>query len=144
VTRRRPTHHRRQPPLRVPAPEARSVLVVDDEPAVLRLVQRTLEAAGYRVIRTDNGHDALSILGHFRVDLLLTDLVMPGLHGGQVAAQVEQLRDPPRVLLMSAHDLTALRDHGRWPMVTKPFIRSDLLKAVAAALAEHRAHLLER
>jgi CheY-like chemotaxis protein len=71
VTRPRHTHLRRQASFPVPEPEAKTVLVVDDEPAVLLLVQRTLEAANYCVISAGNGHDALRIPESFRVDLVL-------------------------------------------------------------------------
>jgi len=85
-----------------------TVLVVDDEPDVLRLFGRMLTEAGrgYRVVRASDGRQALEILRHERVDLVLLDLVMPEMDGFQLLALKAQdpaLSDIP-VILISARD----------------------------------------
>ena len=115
-------------------PSGYTILVVDDDLGVLRVVVRMLEAAGYNVLATESGHDALAVLEHLRVDLLLIDLVMPGISGEEVATSAQRLPDPPRILVMSSHHDAEPRDHIGWPVLTKPFNRIALLAGISAVL----------
>ncbi len=118
-----------------------TVLLAEDEPAVRELTRRTLTTAGYVVVSASNGADALSLLDEHpgTIDLLLTDLVMPGLSGKQLAERVCARRPSVRVVYMSgyvdreiAEDVP--RDDG-WALLPKPFTREDLLRAVRDALS---------
>ena len=86
----------------------KSVLLVDDEPEVLQLFARMLSSApgGYRVLRAENGQRALSLLRQRRPDVMLLDLIMPGMDGFQVLQEKSQdprIRDIP-VVIVSATD----------------------------------------
>src|SRR6185295_12712528 len=105
----------------MPAPTPRTVLVVDDEPNVRLVVKRMLEDQGFSVIVAENGHDAVLVLEHFRFDLLLTDLVMPGLDGEALAIMAQRLPQPPHIILMSSYHDAAPRPDLRWPVLVKPF-----------------------
>lgn len=117
-----------------------TLLVVDDEPEVLRLEVRELEAAGYEVLAARNALEALHILDAHGggIDLLVTDVVMPGMSGIELAAAL-RARDPGvGVLFMSGHlddDTTArasLPDHAT--LLVKPFGPDELSQMVRASL----------
>jgi CheY-like chemotaxis protein len=87
-----------------------TVLLVDDEPEVLRLFARMLAAApeNYRIVQTTNGQRALNLLRERRPDVVLLDLVMPGMDGFQVLeakAQDPEIQDVP-VVVISSQDPT--------------------------------------
>ena len=117
-----------------------SVLVVEDDVAVRRLVQRTLERVGYRVIVAKDVTHAIDLAAKEPIDLLLTDVVMPTRSGPDLAADLRQ-RDPGlRVLLMSGHcdEIVALITDGA-PVLQKPFEPSGLCESVRAALDRRAA-----
>jgi two-component system cell cycle sensor histidine kinase/response regulator CckA len=116
-----------------------TVLLVDDQAAVRDLVARQLQAGGYRVIPAASGRDALAILTQHAatIDLLLTDIMMPGMIGPQLVAVV-QLRWPAvRALYLSggAEDwaVELMRDTGA-ECLKKPFTEGELRTALAAVL----------
>jgi PAS domain S-box-containing protein len=117
-----------------------TVLVVEDHASVRRLLHRILEGAGYRVLETSNGSEALDLAdGHAgRIDLLLTDLNMPGMDGLELAEQLSASRPNLRVLVLSG-DCTCLEQQiqARVPggrCMQKPFKREALLSEVRAAV----------
>ncbi len=85
---------------------AETILVVEDEAAVRRLITRTLEASGYRVIEAPSAEEALQLFPQHAgaVDLLLTDLVMPGLGGQQLADRLAAAKPALKVLYISGYD----------------------------------------
>jgi PAS domain S-box-containing protein len=91
-------------PAMVPG-HAGSVLVVDDEAAIRDVAHRVLTSAGYRVLTAANGQEALDLLENPEtpVDVLLTDVVMPGMTGGAFAARIKAVRPGIRVLFMSGY-----------------------------------------
>ncbi len=113
------------------------VLAVDDEAPILALTKRILEHAGHEVIEATGGEAALRMLGETEIDLLITDLVMPGLDGLELIRLVRQRlphlpiiavsggeRMGPGTLLGPAGHLGANRT------LAKPFSRQDLMTAV--------------
>jgi two-component system KDP operon response regulator KdpE len=114
---------------------AQTVLVVDDDPQVLKLVRMNLAARGYRVREAANGHEALSILRHETFDLVILDLVMPGTGGIDVCMQIREQSDVP-IIVLSAHDQEELKvealDAGADDYVTKPFSHNELLARMRA------------
>jgi len=106
------------------------VLVVDDEPAVIQMIGCVLEIRGYEVIGARNGHEALRCIEKNRPDLIITDLVMPGMNGLDLCRLLK--KDPrwvgiPVVVITSATKDSDLAD-GFWKLgtaaddfVTKPF-----------------------
>jgi PAS domain S-box-containing protein len=126
--------------------QASTVLVVDDEGAIRDVVHRVLSRAGYRVMTAAGRQEALDLLRNpgVPVDLLLTDVVMPGMTGQEFATQVQAVCPGIRVLFMSGYEQPGLMADG-WPapgtqILDKPFSRAGLLASVNQLLtAEHRA-----
>jgi PAS domain S-box-containing protein len=123
-----------------PAPVARTVLLVDDEPSVRAITRRLLERAGYRVLEAADGHEALSIAARpdVRVDLLLTDMVMPGLTGQQVVVRFRAARPGVPIVAITGYagespQVVAAGEAGLSGLVTKPFSADALIRAVATA-----------
>jgi PAS domain S-box-containing protein len=119
------------------APSTARVLVVEDQEPVRRQACRILAAHGYEVTEAPGGEEALA--GWERVDVLVTDVVMPGMTGQQLA-QVAVERNPDlRVVYMSGHTEDVLVRNGararNLAFVQKPFTRATLLRAVEDALA---------
>jgi len=133
---RRPAAHAPRPPSSHLLP---TVLLVDDQAAVRDLVERQLQAGGYRVIPAASGRDALAILTQnaATIDLLVTDIMMPGMIGPQLVAVV-QLRWPAvRALYLSggAEDwaVELMRGTGA-ACLRKPFTAGELRTALASVL----------
>jgi two-component system cell cycle sensor histidine kinase/response regulator CckA len=133
-----------------PEPMARgteTVLLVEDEDAVRTLARLALEAAGYRVLEARHGGEALSIAeGHDgKIDLMLTDTVMPGMGGPELAGRMASLRPETRALFMSGYADDAVFRHGilesKARFLQKPFTAGVLTRKVrevldSAALSE--------
>ncbi len=116
-----------------------TVMLVEDEDSVRNLLERVLTAAGYKVLTYASGDDALAAMavGGAAVDLLITDMVMPGKQGDEVAAAMRE-RDPAlRVLLISGHSQSSLLQ-GPLPFgfhfLAKPFVPHVLLRQVRSIL----------
>jgi DNA-binding NtrC family response regulator len=131
-------------PLTPPAGEQRpaaanaTILVAEDEPGVLQLAVETLQRRGYRVLPAPNGEDALKLAAGFdgTIHLLVTDVVMPGMKGPELADRMRALRPGIRVLMMSGYatDVVTPGDLKEAPLLQKPFSPGALTKAVAAIL----------
>jgi PAS domain S-box-containing protein len=112
-----------------------TVLVVEDEPALRDLACRILDSAGYRVLSAESGSAALELAAaNPGIDLLLTDVIMPGILGKEVAERLLD-RDPKlRVLFMSGYAQPILASHGTLDpgvmLIEKPFGKKELLAAV--------------
>jgi two-component system cell cycle sensor histidine kinase/response regulator CckA len=117
------------------------IVVVEDEPGVRSLVERILERAGHRVLAFADGSAAADTLADpsVLVGLLVTDLVMPGPSGIEVARRARRDRPGLPVLLMSGYAADALRAEGiaeeTIDLLAKPFSAADLLERVDAQLA---------
>ena len=117
-----------------------TILVVEDEDLVLDVASRILTRHGYHVIAARGGAEALELIGAHRgtIHLLLTDVVMPGLTGKQVAEHVTELLPRIRVLYMSGYPESVITSQGVVQrgihLVSKPFVASDLLDHVRATL----------
>jgi PAS domain S-box-containing protein len=117
-----------------------TILLAEDEDAVRRLVRRILEMKGYTVLDARHGNDALAVSAHYpaRIDLLLTDVIMPELGGRELVERMRQDRPGIRVLYMSGYTNSEIDRRGLLQPDTvflhKPFSGSDLLLAVRSAL----------
>ena len=118
------------------AADGASVLVVEDQDPVRRQACRILEAQGYRVREAASADEALA--GWEPVDVLVTDVVMPGMSGQQLAERARERIPGLSVVFMSGHtDDVLVRDGARQgdiAFVQKPFTRNSLLRAVEEAL----------
>ena len=114
-----------------------SVLVVDDEAGVLNFVSSLVRRAGYRVLKAQDGEEALRLCeGNPDIDVLLTDLSMPGISGLDLAERFRALNPAGRVILMSGHNdelLEAARTDGV-VFLAKPFTAGSLLKHLRTTL----------
>jgi PAS domain S-box-containing protein len=101
-------------PEQEPARGTETVLLVEDEEMVRRMTREVLEGAGYHVLEASSGFDALRVSsGHGgRLDLLLTDVVMPGMSGRELAERLAPVRPGMKVLYMSGHTDDAIFHHG--------------------------------
>lgn len=131
-----------QPVGRDPGGRPETILLVEDEPSVRRLVRIILEQRGYCVLEAESGEAALRLCrGHEGpIHLLLTDVRMPGMNGLYLSQQVSALRPGTRVLFMSAEvdcaPLTHLLLTSRASFVQKPFSPDLLVDKVHGALAQ--------
>ncbi len=119
----------------VPLPEVprgnETILLVEDEEKVRLIVLEFLRQCGYTVLQARNGGEALDLAKqHASIDLLLTDVVMPGLNGRELAMRLRQLRPLMRVVLMSgyAHGarMGGRSDDSGVALLHKPFSLEDL------------------
>ena len=114
------------------------ILVVDDEAANVRVVSILLARNGYEVIPAGSGPEALAAAGAQKPDLILLDMMMPGMDGFEVLAALRaqpSLPDVPAVFLTAAHDRDLLLrafEAGAVDYVTKPFMPEELLARVGA------------
>ena len=115
------------------------ILLVDDESQIRKLCLQVLARQGYRVVEADNGTDAIAVAarqeGH--IDLLLTDVLMPGMNGPELAQAIATTRPETSVLLMSGGDPEVLRKWlggGDSVVLRKPFLPATLLQRVAEVL----------
>lgn len=121
-----------------------TVLVVDDEPFILRSLSYVLERAGFTVHQARNGDDALERLRDVRPRLCILDVMMPRRNGYEVCEVVKgdpDLRDT-YVILLTAKGQEAARERGLAAgadeYMTKPFSPSRIVERVSAVLAAHR------
>jgi PAS domain S-box-containing protein len=129
-----------RPPEPAPTPGIETILLVEDEEAVRHLSQVVLERQGYRVLSASGGEEALALAQAWdgRIDLLLTDVVMPGMNGPQLARQLLLARPGTRVLFASGYTADALGPRGVFDsdvaLIWKPFRPSELLEQVRQVL----------
>lgn len=120
-------------------PQAERILLVEDEEGVRELARRVLERAGYEVLFAADGQRALSLLAERkkRIDLLLTDVVMPVLDGPKLAARFSRIDPDVPVLYMSGYSRAGMAGYALpegATLLQKPFSPADLLQAVRTQL----------
>ncbi len=130
-------------PKRVTARQREAVLLVEDEPVVLGVGKRLLAAAGFRVIPAGGPEEALALAAkHPEIELVVTDVVMPGMNGAQLFDKLQRLLPDVGVLYMSGYDNEVLAPQGVLAdgieLLRKPFSGPDLIAAVTRALERAR------
>lgn len=123
----------------VPA-SPKTILLVEDDPAVRALVGRMLSQADYRVLSVPGGRQALEQLADYPgpIHLALVDLVLPELNGPEFIQELSRLRDGFQVLFMSGWPRTLLRQgsvSSEVHFLAKPFTRLDLLSQIESLLS---------
>jgi DNA-binding response OmpR family regulator len=118
-----------------------TILVVDDEPLVRTLLKRVLETEGFHILEASSGSEALDVCREHEgvLDLLLTDIKMPGMTGRELAAQARMLRPKMQIMYMTgfADEVTRIAgglEHAA-QLIEKPFNRTALLGRIWAMLA---------
>jgi two-component system, cell cycle sensor histidine kinase and response regulator CckA len=123
------------------SPHVTTILLTDDQAGVRAPLRRILEDSGYRVIEAGGGEEALALAGGLDgpIHLLLTDVVMPGMSGGELARRLGESRPNVKVLFMSGFSREAVIANGNVlpgsSFLSKPFTASDLLNRVRETLA---------
>jgi PAS domain S-box-containing protein len=121
-----------------------SILFVDDDEVVRSIAVSILQSAGYSVASARSGAEALTTLSSLPapVDLLVTDVVMPGMSGVEIARRVTERFAEARVLYVSGYTEDAVMHHGilrgRVELLQKPFTAADLLQKVSSILASRQ------
>jgi CheY-like chemotaxis protein len=129
------------------APGTETVLLVEDEEAVRRLVSAVLESQGYHVIAAPDGEEALTLAKRpeLEFDLLLTDVVMPRLSGPELATRMRAARPDIKVVFMSGYAGETILQRGGLaedaPFLAKPFTGDELLHTVRQALEPQTARV---
>jgi PAS domain S-box-containing protein len=126
----------------VPEIGTETIMLVEDETVVRQLVAEILETSGYAVLQAGDGPSALELLRRHSdpIDLLVTDVVMPGMSGPEVASAVTTMRPGTHVLYMSGYTDSAIGHHGVLEpgiaFLQKPFSADDLTRKVRSLLTE--------
>jgi two-component system, OmpR family, KDP operon response regulator KdpE len=116
---------------------AATILVVDDEPQIRRVLRTTLTSQGYAVVEARSGDEALELIRGEHVDLILLDVNMPGRSGLETCREVRQASDVPIIMLTvrnSERDKVQALDAGADDYVVKPFGAEELMARIRAAL----------
>ncbi len=123
----------------------KKILVVDDEPLVLSLTAAILTRAGYETVIAANGNDALAICEELKtkLSLIVSDIVMPGMGGRELAECISKMPKPIPIVLMSGFPRTspivASVVEGKldkYRFLGKPFLPAELLETVSDALKD--------
>jgi two-component system response regulator GlrR len=121
--------------------QPRTILVVDDDQDILRLMVMRLRAAGYDTIPVSNGEAALAHIALNSPDLVITDLRMPGMDGLSLFNAIQAIKPNLPVIIVTAHGsqveaLNALQ-RGVFDFLTKPFDNKYLLQQIESALRKY-------
>ena len=120
----------------------KTILVVDDEPEVRKLVGAMVSRYGFGVLTADTGDHAITLFKKKidEIDLLLTDVVAPGMSGPMLADKLAELKPGLKVLFMSGYDNTKLVQHyvveKGYELLPKPFTLEELGRKVEQVLGE--------
>jgi len=114
------------------------ILLVDDDPGLLRLLSIRLRAEGYEVEAVESAHSALSTLNQFSPDLVITDLRMDKMDGIGLLKELQTRSPGLRVVIITAHgtipDAVTATQHGAFGFLTKPIDKDELISLVERAL----------
>jgi CheY-like chemotaxis protein len=119
-----------------------TILLVEDKGPVRSVLQETLTELGYAVLEAANGEVALELAQTHEgpIDLLLSDIVMPGMHGNEVARRFRAIRPETRVILMSGYTSKAVAKNivsaSGAGFIAKPFSLAELTNSLRSALGD--------
>jgi DNA-binding NtrC family response regulator len=125
----------------MPTTRQKTILVVDDEPEIRKLVTAMLTRNGYRVLSADTGENAIRLFkNNPDTDLLLTDVVAPGMSGPMIADQISEMKPDIKVLFMSGFDSTQVVQRyvveKGYSLLVKPFTMEQLERKVRSAILD--------
>jgi PAS domain S-box-containing protein len=127
----------------IPDGLGRTILLVEDEIALLQLNRRMLISLGYTVLAASTPREAIRLAreSQDRIDLLLTDVVMPEMNGRELAAELHRFLPGLKQLFMSGYTANVIAHHGVLDdgvyFLQKPFLKKDLAGKITAVLADH-------
>jgi len=114
-----------------------TILVVDDDPQIRRVLRATLSSNGYDVVEAKDGQEAIEMVIRERPDLILLDVNMPGMSGLEACSKIRLSFEGPIIMVTvrnSEHDKVVALDSGADDYVVKPFAIGELLARIRAAL----------
>ena len=111
----------------------RNVLIIDDERPILKLLRRILKKAGYAVDTAETGCEGLEKSRSTRFDIVITDVLMTGLRGDEIAGQIRRAHRPAPVVIGISGTPWKLSDQVFDSILPKPFSRKSLLKTIETA-----------
>ncbi len=116
----------------------KKVLVVDDEPSICEGIELILTRAGYEVKKAYSGEEAVRLAEHEAFDLVMMDLIMPGMDGADACAEIKRIRPDARVIAISGSPSGArvekfIRSGGIEVYLYKPFGKEELIAGVEKA-----------
>jgi len=118
------------------------LLLVDDDPGLLKLLGMRLVSEGFSVVTAESGQEGLKVLGREKIDLVISDLRMDEMDGMQLFTEIQKLQPGMPVIILTAHgsipDAVAATQQGVFSFLTKPVDKDALYKAIDDAL-EHAA-----
>jgi len=123
--------------------DGKKILVVEDSSTQRKIICKMLLQSGYRILEAKDGYEALSIVEHERPDLILLDIVMPGIDGYKVMSLIKDIPnmgDVPIIMLTSRGKLIDKmrgKVSGTNEYLTKPFKRGDLMEKIRKYLTDH-------
>lgn len=123
------------PVLSKPQREA-TVLVVEDEDMVRNLTLRILSKSGFHVLEAPDSDTAFEMCRKHKIDLLLTDVIMPGMNGNVLATELVKMKPDLKVLFMSGYTDGLLPSRNSLPFIQKPFTPNDLIQKINQVLTE--------
>ncbi len=115
-----------------------TILVIDDEPDMLALLERILQAEGYDVLSAVDGVFGLSLLSQAKPDLILLDIMMPGPDGYEVLQRIRQSSNAPVIMITAKRDTESLQkalSSGADDYITKPFRPAELVARIRTKLS---------
>ncbi len=129
----------------------KKILVVDDEPALVRVLAQVLTKKGYEVLEADNGQEALRLFFTHKPDMVLLDVVMPGLDGWQTCNRIRDISPTIPIIMLTGKrktedDVVRGLDHGADEYLLKPVGNRELVARVRAVLrrAELPSYLADK
>ncbi len=120
--------------------DKKSILIVDDDPAILRLLSMNLKARGYEIFTATNGEESLEAVQKDFIDLIILDLMMPKVDGVEVCRRVREWSDVPIIILSARgdeNDKVKCLELGADDYLTKPFGIAELMARIKTAF-RHR------
>jgi CheY-like chemotaxis protein len=119
----------------------KKILICDDDPAILRVIQVNLEVEGYDVVTAHHGEEALEVAHAEHPDLIILDIMMPRMDGYQACEALKAAEDTKQIPVIflsakaQASDIEKGKSYGVDDYLTKPFDPSDLIDVVERLLA---------
>ncbi len=116
------------------------ILIVDDDPKIVKLIKENLEARGFKVLATDNGPDALNTIKTKPPDLVILDIVLPGIDGFEACRMIRDFSRVP-IIMLTARGNAGDKIHGLSlgadDYITKPFDINILMARIKAILSRN-------
>jgi DNA-binding response OmpR family regulator len=130
------------------ARDAGKVLLIDDDPALLRLMAMAFKAAGFAVVAAENGRKGIRMAGTQKPDLVVTDIVMPDIEGIGAIRAIKGAARPPKVIAISGAGRGRGTDYLSWArhlgadeVLAKPFRMSELLRISRSVISSNATQI---